>query len=101
MHKSDRFSLAIVYFEYSRTIDKVSHHMLLAKRSTSGIDLDLLSWISSILSNRTQIVKLKEVSSIPKPIASGAIQDSIFGRLLCTILGTNIFENVLHSKLYM
>lgn len=101
MHKSDGFLLAVVYFDFSKAFDKVSHNMLLAKLSAYGIERNLLSWISSFLSNRSQVVKIQGVSSIPKPITSGVIQGSVLGPLLFTVFVNDIFESVLHGKPFM
>lgn len=73
MHKRDKFSLSVAYFDFSKTYGKVSHNMLLAMLSVNEIDHELISWISSSLNNQTQVIKIQELLSLPKLIISGVV----------------------------
>ena len=70
---------------------------MLKKLSLLGIRGQLLKWIKSFLSARTQMVMVNGVLSDPAPVLSGVPQGSVIGPLLFLILIGDIDENVAHS----
>ena len=48
----------IVYTDFAKAFDKVSHQRLLIKLKSYGFDHKLISWISDFLSCRTQMVRI-------------------------------------------
>ena len=48
----------IIYFDFKKDFDSVSHQKLLTKLQAYGISDNLFFWIRKFLSNRTQAVKV-------------------------------------------
>ena len=68
-----------MYLDYSKAFDNVPHVRLLKKAGgvVHGITGDLLKWIESFLSGRTQQVVVNGVPSSTSEVASGVPQ--VFG----------------------
>jgi len=75
-------STDVIYVDFAKAFDSVSHPKLLHKLASYGIRGRLLSWISAWLSGRTQTVKLGAFFSLPKSVLSGILQGSVLGPLL-------------------
>lgn len=72
----------VVFCDISKAFDRVWHRGLLFKLSSIGIKGNLLRWLSSYLSNRTQRVVLNGQSSEWASVKAGVPQGSIIGPLL-------------------
>ena len=72
----------MVFLDISKAFDRVWHAGLLHKLEQHGISVDLLKWISSYLSNRTQSVVFNSVTSSPKSATAGVPRGSVLGPLL-------------------
>jgi hypothetical protein len=72
----------VVYFDFAKAFDTVSHQLLLAKLHSAGIRGSLLSWIKEFLTSRTFSVKIGHSVSKPAPVISGVPQGSVLGPLL-------------------
>jgi hypothetical protein len=66
-------SVDVVFLDYAKAFDSVPHKRLLLKLRSYGIDEDLLGWIKSFLSNRTQMVQIGQGHSEPKEVMSGVL----------------------------
>ena len=64
----------IVYLDFAKAFDKVSHNLLLVKLHNFGIRGNLLQWFRDFLSGRFQRVTALGVSSEPLPVLSGVPQ---------------------------
>ena len=53
----------VVFLDFAKTFDKVSHRRLLLKLEAHGVDSILISWIAEWLRNRVQRVCLRGVFS--------------------------------------
>ena len=74
--------IRVVLCNISKAFDRVWHRGLLYKLSSAGINFDLLRWLSSYLSNRTQRVVLNGQSSEWASVKAGVPHGSILGPLL-------------------
>ena len=70
-------SIDIVYLDFSKAFDTVPHKRLLTKLLAYGIDGNILKWIESFLSNRSQRVHVNGKYSDYAPVTRGIPQGSI------------------------
>ncbi len=57
----------LVYLDFAKAFDSVSHRFLLAKLKASGIDGAVLNWIKSYLSDRSYQVQIDGILSEEDP----------------------------------
>ena len=72
----------VVYTDFSKAFDKVSHEKLVQILSSYGIKGSILTWIKNFLVNRQQMVHINTSSSRKVQITSGVPQGSVMGPLL-------------------
>ena len=72
----------LVLFDYSKAFDVVCHIVLLTKLQSIGINGQILSWISSFLTDRKMQVSVKSSFSSFRDVYSGVPQGSVIGPLL-------------------
>ena len=76
------FSVDLIFLDFAKAFDMVSHAGLLVKLKSFGFDDQLINWMKSYLSGRRQRVVLGNVFSSWKDVLSGIPQGSILGPLL-------------------
>jgi hypothetical protein len=91
---SDKRSVDIVYLDFSKAFDSISHGKLLHKLSSYGFKYELLDWIKSFLENREQCVLIDDHRSEYRPVTSGVVQGSQIGPLLFIIFINDIVDLV-------
>jgi len=61
----------LILLDFAKAFDRVPHQHLLSKLSNYGITGDILEWIKTWLTQRTQQVVLDDISSVPALVKSG------------------------------
>jgi Reverse transcriptase (RNA-dependent DNA polymerase) len=78
-------STLLVSLDVSAAFDTIDHRILLNRpKSTFGISVTALQWITSFLMNRSQGVKLGDSSSHSEISESGVLQGSALGPIIFT-----------------
>ena len=80
------YPVDVIYLDFQKAFDKVSHHRLLMKLQAHGIGCNVLQLIGNWLSGRNQRVILGGQVSDWCNILSGVPQGSVLGPLLFVIL---------------
>jgi len=89
---NNKHSVTVTYINHSKAFDVVCWSKLRFKLEYYGITGDLLRWISSFLTGRTQRVKIGGAISDVIQLTSGVVQGSCIGPLLFVLYINDVVQ---------
>ena len=88
-----------IYLDYTKAFDKVDHALLIKKLQRYGIHPQVVNWIRSFLSDRSQQVVIDGHLSLAALIISGVPQETVLGPIVFLICINDISHCIKYSTM--